>query len=218
MTGNKANAIIGDAGAGWAQVPYLYKLLMENYKRHQQLKELIQSTEDNREYLELVNRGLDNSIGLLESLPIKDENILQDLKSFKDSYKTITDLYGVIPPGSDRKIHKLHDKSVAESIRMVGDVHKYAEKQERNALLLEQQGRMASPKGAARMAVNTNAKILHTLNQLLKVNSQMLKLQGENLAMMNKEKKDDAGHFHKINSDMKKSLKYFSQGLSLPRF
>ena len=218
LLSNVAHAVIGDAGAGWAQVPYLYRILAENIKRYQQLRLLIRSVENNHEYVKLINWGIDNSVGLLNSLPIKDENILRELNDFNRAHKSITELYGKIPQGSDKSMHELHDKSVAESIRMVGNIHRYAERQEKNSELLARQGRMASPKGAARMAVDTSAKILHTLNQLLKINGQILKLQSQQLAMANKGGKESTGHFRKINGDMRKSLKSFSQGLELPKF
>ena len=43
LLSNTSHAVIGDAGAGWAQVPYLYRILAENIKRHQQLRLLIRS-------------------------------------------------------------------------------------------------------------------------------------------------------------------------------
>lgn len=211
---NTAHAIIGDGGAGWAQMPYLSKILLENIKRHQQLRMLIQSVEGNHEYLKIINQGIDNSIGLLNTFPIEDENVLQELETLIRAYES----HGEVSLERERKMHQLHDKSVAESVRMAGDIRHYAQKQEQNALTLAQQGRVASPKGAARMNVDTNARILHTLNQLLRINGQMLKLQSEHLAMANKGNKDNAGHFNKINQDVRKSLKTFSQGLALPRF
>ena len=68
------------------------------------------------------------------------------------------------------------------------------------------------------MNVETNAKILHTLNQLLKVNGKMLKLQSEQLAMTNKNGKDSIKSSQRIRTDMKKSLKGFSGNFNLPKF
>ena len=218
LLSSPVHAIIGDAGAGWAQVPYLYRILMTNIRQYQQLRMLIRTTEDNREYLRLINQGIDNSVGLLNSLPIKNQKLLRQLRSFNEAYRSVTELYGEIPRGKDMAAHKLHDQSVAESIRMVGDIYRYAERQEQNALMLAHQGRAASPKGAARMNVDTNAKILHSLNQLLKINGQILKLQSEQLAMANKGGKESSRHFRKVNTDMREGMRSFSQGLKLPRF
>ena len=213
-----SHAILGDAGAGWAQVPYLANILTENIKRYEQLKLIIESEKNKDNYLRLLNEGLENSIGLLNSLPIKDEKILSDLKDFNRAYKSIVKVYGQVPHSAEATMQLLHDQTVAESIKMVGHIYPYTKRQEENARSISIQSRRASPKGAARMNAETNSKILHTLNQILKINGQILKLQSERLAIVNKYGKDSIGNFHRVNEDMRSGLKSFDGDFSLPRF
>jgi hypothetical protein len=208
----------GDGGAGWAQIPYLVKILAENIKRYQQLKSMVDTARNRDQYIRLINSGLENSLGLLNSLPIKDERILSELHNFQKAFNTIQEVYGSIPKSNEAALHMLHDQSVAESIKMASNIKKYATKQEENANKISIQSRRASPKGAVRMNAETNSKILHTLNQLLRINGQILKLQSENLAMNNKAGKDSVGHFNKINSDIKSNLKNFDGSMKLPKF
>jgi hypothetical protein len=215
---NTSFAFWGDGGAGWAQIPYLVKILAENIKRYQQLKMAIDTAKHGNDYIKLINAGLENSIGLLNSLPIKDEEILGEIKNFQKAFNTIQEVYGAIPKSDEAALQMLHDQTVAESIKMATRTKEYAEKQEENATKISIQSRSASPKGAARMSAETNAKILHTLNQILRINGQILKLQGENLAMLNKDGKDSVGHFNKINGDIRKSFKSFDGSFSLPKF
>lgn len=211
-------SVIGDGGAGWAQLPYIIQILTENIKRYHQLKTMIKTAKEREQYLKLINSGLENSIGLLTSLPIEDEKILTQIKDFKLAFDTIQKVYGVIPKSEEAALQMLHDQTVAESIKMASSIKNYAKKQEENASKISIQSRTASPKGAARMNAEVNAKILHTLNQLLRINGQILKLQGENLAMANKSGKDSVGHFNKINHDMKQGLKSFNGSFNLPHF
>lgn len=102
--GSRSHAFLGDGGAGWAQIPYLIKILEENYKRYKQLQIMIKSAQNQEEFLKSLSSGLDNSIGILESLPVKDEGLLNDLKNFKKSYDSVLDLYGTIP----QKIGRAH--------------------------------------------------------------------------------------------------------------
>ncbi|MBK24506.1 MAG: hypothetical protein CME70_10980 [Halobacteriovorax sp.] len=208
----------GDGGAGWAQIPYLVKILAENIKRYQQLKSMVDTARNRDQYIRLINSGLENSLGLLNSLPIIDERILSEIHNFQKAFNTVTKVYGAIPKSDEAALHMLHDQSVAESIKMASNIKKYAQKQEENANRVSIQSRRASPKGAARMTAETNSKILHTLNQLLRINGQILKLQGENLAMNNKAGKDSVGHFNKINSDIKSNLKNFDGSMKLLKF
>jgi hypothetical protein len=218
ITPQRGYSIWGDGGAGWAQLPYIIKILVENVKRYQQLKNMLDTARNRDQYLRLINSGLENSIGLLNSLPIKDEKILSDLKNFKKAFNTVQKVYGAIPKSGEAALQMLHDQTVAESIKMASHIKTYAKKQEENATKISIQSRNASPKGALRMNAEMNAKILHTLNQILRTNGQILKLQGENLALDNKDGKDSVRHFNKINGDMKNNLKNFDGSFNFPKF
>lgn len=213
-----ARAFWGDGGAGWANYGVIIKILAENIKRYQQLRMMINQAQNHDQYFRLINQGLENSIGLVNSLPIKDEEILADLRNFQNAVKTIEEVYGKIPQSEEAVLQLLHDQSVAESLKMVNVTKDYSKKQEENAHRISIQSRQASPKGAARMTAETNAQILHTLNQLLRINGQMLKLQSETLAMNNKQGKDSVHSHKKVKMDMTSSLTGFRGDFSFPKF
>ena len=179
---------------------------------------MIAFSKSHEDYLRLVNRGLENSMGLLRVLPLKDQRLLRELGKAHQVSRSVTRLYGSIPKSKEALMQRFLDRSVSQSMVMASQIHDYTRRQERNAEILSMQGRKASPKGAARMNVETNAKILHTLNQLLKVNGQMLKLQGEQLAMMNKTGKDRVRHFQRVRGDIKRAMKGFDGDFKLAKF
>ena len=213
-----AHAIIGDGGAGWAQLPYLIKILEENHRRYKQLQSMTKDAQFHRKWLKNIHEGLENANLLLESLPVKDEKILSQLRSFRNSIRTIEEIYGAIPKSKDEVIHRLHDNTVAESLRMIHDFKRYAQRQESNSVLLAANSRSASPKGAARIAATTNAEILKSLSQLIRLNSQMLKLQGERLAYENRIGKSKVASYQKITTDLESGFKKFKPRLRLPKF
>ena len=106
-----AYSIFGDGGAGYSQLPYIIKILTENIKRYQQLKMMINNAKDHKNYLKLINSGLENSIGLLQTLPVKDEELLAELKTFKQSYNSILKFYGQIPKSKESVLQLLHDQT-----------------------------------------------------------------------------------------------------------
>ncbi|MBY0315894.1 MAG: hypothetical protein K2Q26_10265 [Bdellovibrionales bacterium] len=205
-------------GSGWASVSYLIKILEENYKRYKQLQSMINSSNSYYDYIRLLNAGLDNSIGLLDSLPIKDEKLLNDIHHFKQAVDKIELLYGKIPKSPEEALHLLHDQTVAESLRMAGDFKSFSEIQERNSEVIAGQARLASPKGAARMQAETSAEILRTLSQLIRLNTQILKLQSEQMAMQNKAAKDGVSSFQKINTDLGSGFTNFKPEMKLVKF
>jgi hypothetical protein len=205
-------------GSGWVQVTYLSKILIENIKHYYQLQSILGQAKSTADYLRLINQGIDNSVGILASLPVKDEKILASLLDFKKSLETVTDIYGKIPKSGDAAMQLLHDQSVAESLKMITSFKEYSELQEANSIRFSQESRDASPKGAARMQAQVSSEILRSLSELIRLNSQMLKLQSEQLALTNKESKDSVNDYQKVRDDFGKSFSNTKLNLDLMKF
>ena len=199
-------------------VAVLMQILQENIRHYYQLQQMIQQGRDADQYLRWINAGLDNSIGLLQSLPIKDEKVLADLKEFRAAMGKVQGLYGQIPKSPKEALQLLHDQTVAESLRMANDFKEFSEKQEKNSEIIAVQAREASPKGAVRMQAEMSAEILRSLSQLIRLNTQMLKLQSEQLAMNNKTSKEGVANFQKLNRDLGSGFSNFNPDMKLTRF
>lgn len=199
-------------------VAVLLQILQENIQHYYQLQQMIQQGRNADQYLRMINAGLDNSIGLLRSLPIKDEKLLGELQGFKQALGKIEQLYGKVPKSAEQESQLLHDQTVAESLRMTNGFKSYAEIQEKNSEIIAIQSREASPKGAARMQAEMSANILNSLAQLIRVNTQMLKLQSEGLAMNNKASKEGVAQYQKISKDLGNGFSNFNPDMKLTRF
>lgn len=187
-------------------------------KQYMQLKMLYTQAKEQKDLLKAINDGINLAIGMIKTLPIKDENILGHLKDFQKAINEIEKIYGEVPPGQDANMIILHDQTIAESIKIANILKEYAESQEQNANKALDRIDSASPKGAQKIEVQTTAAILHTLNQILRVNGQMLKLQSEQLGLMNKDSKEENYHFNKVNKDLKSSFNNFKGSFDTPRF
>jgi 23S rRNA pseudoU1915 N3-methylase RlmH len=194
------------------------QILVENIKHYYQLKEMIGHAKSTEDYLRLVNSGLDNSMGLLTALPVKDENILSEIQSFKQAVGIIENVYGNVPKSKEQVLQLLNDQTVAESIRMSNSFKRYSEVQEENAVRIAIQSRQASPKGAARMQAEVSAQILGSMSQLIRLNTQMLKMQSEQFAMQNKNSKGEVANFIKVNDGLSNGFKNFKLDMSLGKF
>jgi hypothetical protein len=199
-------------------VAVLMQILEENIRHYYQLAEMIQQGQDASSYLRLINAGLDNSMGLLQSLPIKDEKVLAELRDFRFALGKVQGLYGLIPPSPEQDLQLLHDQTVAESLEMANGFKDYSEIQERNADVIAMDARGDSPKGAARIQAETSAQILKSLAEILRLNTQMLKLQSEQLAMNNKESKASVANFQKVSRDLGGGFSNFKPEMKLERF
>lgn len=213
LTGRPARA---DLFGG--DVAVLIEILAENIKHYYQLQQMIGQARSTEDYLRLVNSGIDNSMGLLNTLPIKDEGIMADLASFKQALNAVENLYGAVPKSKEQMLHLLNDQTIAESIRMANSFKKYSQDQEENSVRIAIQSRQASPKGAARMQAETSAQILQSMSQLIRLNTQMLKLQSEQFAMQNKNGKTEVANFMRVNDGLTNGFKNFKLDMSLGKF
>ena len=126
-------------------------------------------------------------------------------------------VYGTVPKGKDAPIFHRHDNTASEGIQMARSSKGYAKRQEHNADSVFKQAPRASSVGAQRMTAQTNAQILHVLNQLLRVNSQILKLQSERFAGETKDGKDLTRHFNRFNKDLEQAFQKFEISKKFPR-
>ncbi len=208
----------GDGGAGWAQIPYLAKVLAENYKRYTQLKVMLEQAKQSDNYFRAVHQGLENITGLSKSLAVSDHGVLTDLGDFSDTLEIVTQVYGSIPQSPEAALHTLHDKTAAESLQMVNSFKSYSKTQEKNSQSLKIQSQSASPKGAARATAVSNAMILESVNQLIRLQSQSLKMQSEQLAMLNKQDKRKIVAYQEVDKSIGDAFKNFKRQENLVRF
>ncbi len=199
-------------------VAVLVQILAENIKHYEQFQMMISQGRNADQYLRWVNSGIENSIGLLQALPVKDERILADLYNFKSAVDKISVLYGMVPKSKLEALQTLNDQTVAESIRMANSFKDYSDQQEQNSITILRDSRQASPKGAARMQAEASGQILNSLSQLIRLNTQMLKLQSEQLAMQNKQGKDQVDSYERFNSDLSHGFQNFKLDQTLSRF
>jgi hypothetical protein len=205
-------------GSGWANYAYLVKIYLENVKRFHQINMMIDQQNKHDQYIRILNEGLNNATGLMQVLPVKDERILSQLQDFQTALRKVEEIYGIIPKSSDAELQRLHDQTIAESLKMSNTVKDYTDRQELNANNVFIQSSSASPKGAERMNAQTSAQILHSINQLIKVNGQLLKLQSESFALTNKVGKDSTEGFNKAKNDLEKAMKRMKPQFDFPKF
>jgi len=209
--------------AQWAvidasQIAQTAKMISDNYQRYMMLVKIFKNAKAETDLIRAINQGIENTTGLLHSLPIKDEGFLAGLDSFNESYSKISEIYGAIPKSPEMLMQRLHDNTIAESLKMLTFSKKYAKAQESNAETISVQSRSASPKGAARMAAESNAQILHGISQLIRLQGQSLKMQSEEFALKNNREKLSSGNHNKINAQFAKAFKTIKVGGNLPRF
>jgi hypothetical protein len=68
------------------------------------------------------------------------------------------------------------------------------------------------------MTAESNGLILDSLNQLIRLQNQSLKIQSEQFALRNKNEKSSVGSFQKINQDLGRGFQTFKPSESMLKF
>ena len=68
------------------------------------------------------------------------------------------------------------------------------------------------------MTAQMSAQILHALNQVIRINSQLLQLQSERLASETKGSKDSVRRLNKMSADIGQVFRLYQMSEQFPRF
>jgi hypothetical protein len=82
-------APVAQADMFGGDVVVLLKILAEQIKQYYQLKNIIQNGKGQLDLLRQVNQGIDNSVELIRTLPIKDERVLAEITRFQQGINRV---------------------------------------------------------------------------------------------------------------------------------
>lgn len=98
-------------------------------------------------------------------------------------------MYGLIPLGSEYRLQLAQDLSASESIAMNGTLFKYADSVDEETKRIISHAEAVSPQGAGKLTAQSIAVLIGVTTQLLRTNSMMLKMMGQNMALTNRKEK-----------------------------
>lgn len=171
-------------------VAVLLQILAQSIEQVYRLQQIIQNGKDTLNLLRDVNAGVRSGLDLIRIInPKFNAGVYGDLNNPENVLRAIHDLYGATPNTADKELIDIQDQSVAEVIAMNKSLYDYSTQVdfERERILMHSQ--VVSPQGAAKLQNQSLAVIIGVLTQLLRVQSQMLKVMGQNMAFDNRKEK-----------------------------
>jgi hypothetical protein len=177
-------------------VVVLTQILAQSLQQLSQLKQLLSTGSENLALLKEVNRGLRDGLNTIQMLEPKfNPGLYGDLDTAERVLAVIQDLYGKIPQGAQARLQNSQDRSVAESIAMNGTLYKFADQADRESKRIIEHAAEVNPQGAAKLTAQSVAVLIGVTTQVLRSNSMMLKLMGENMALSNRKGKLESEQF-----------------------
>ncbi|HLD99195.1 MAG TPA: hypothetical protein VJB59_02985 [Bdellovibrionota bacterium] len=177
-------------------IPLLIQVVANTAQQLAQLRAILGTSVDTLRYIEDINRGLREAMRLARTQNATlAPGVLSQLQNVEQIMGAVERLYGRVPNTAEAPMQRTIDQTVAEAIQMHNQAFKYADAIDPEAERIKEYARLASPQGAERLTAQSLGVLVHVMNQVLRTNAAILKLQSEQLALGNRREKVQSEHF-----------------------
>lgn len=177
-------------------VAVLTQILAQSIKQLYELQRIMKTGNDSLGLMRDINRGIREGLMIIRIInPKFNPGLYGSLETADQVQRAIEDLYGTIPETSEYRLQEAQDRSVAESIAMNGTLFQYADSVDGEAKRIISHAQSVNPQGAAKLTAESLAVLIGVTTQVLRTNSMMLKMMGQNMALANRKEKLQASQF-----------------------
>lgn len=200
-------------------IAVLAQILTENIKQLIELEKILSNGRDNLALLRNINRGINDSLQMMKTLnPNAAPGLYGDLKNIAAIVDRFNSIYGAPVASPDAQSQRNVDRAVAEAVSMNNDIYDYAKMIDRVGEEIKSFSHTVSPGGAAKLTAQSLGVMLHVMNQQLRAQGALLKLQAQGLAASNKREKDQTAEYLRSATSVAQALKASNPSFARPRF
>lgn len=177
-------------------VAVLVQILAQTIKQLYELQRIVSTGQDTLSLMRDINRGIRDGLAIIRIVnPKFNPGLYGGLETIDQVQRAIEDLYGAIPQTSEYRLQEAQDKSASESIAMNGTLFQYADSVDEETKRIIAHAQKVSPQGAGKLTAESLAVLIGVTTQVLRTNSMMLKMMGQNMALSNRKEKLQATQF-----------------------
>lgn len=177
-------------------VAVLIQILAQTIKQLYELQRIVSTGQDSLSLWRDINRGIRDGLRIIHIInPKFNPGLYGSLETSEQVQRAIEDLYGVIPQTSEYRLQEAQDRSVSESIAMNGTLFQYADSVDAETKRIIEHAANTNPQGSAKLTNQSLAVLIGVTTQVLRTNSMMLKMMGQNMALSNRKEKLQATQF-----------------------
>lgn len=177
-------------------VAVLIQILAQTIKQLYELQRIVSTGQDSLSLWRDINRGIRDGLRIIQIVnPKFNPGLYGSLETSEQVQRAIEDLYGVIPQTSEYRLQEAQDRSVSESIAMNGTLFQYADSVDEETRRIIEHAKVVNPQGSAKLTNQSLAVLIGVTTQVLRTNSMMLKMMGQNMALSNRKEKLQATQF-----------------------
>lgn len=177
-------------------VAVLVQILAQTIKQLYELQRIVSTGQDTLSLMRDINRGIRDGLAVIRIInPKFNPGLYGGLETADQVQRAIEDLYGTIPQTSEYRLQEAQDRSVSESIAMNGTLFQYADSVDEETKRIMAHSQSTNPQGSAKLTNQSLAVLIGVTTQVLRTNSMMLKMMGQNMALSNRKEKLQATQF-----------------------
>ncbi len=202
-----------------ADVAVLAQILEQTVMELAELKSILSTGDDTLGLLQDINRGINDSLKLSQTLGVRiDPGLYRELQSVDAAVRGIETLYGK-PVNSPLALMQTNtDRTVAEAVSFNNDLNDYAKSLDQVGEQIKSFSHEVSPGGAEKLTAESIGVLIHVMNQQLRASGQGLKLQAQAIAVENKKSKDQTAQYLKEGEALGEKMSGLNPTFNVPRF
>ena len=182
------------------------------------LKSVLENGKDSLDLLRDINAGVRSGLDLIRIVnPSFNPGVYGNLNDADSVLRALQAVYGTIPQGMDEDLMKSQDQSVAEVISMNRNLYDYADQVDREKEKILFHAQVVSPQGAGKLQNQALGVLIGVTTQLLRTQSQMLKIMAQNRAYDNRKEKLATQNFQENYQGLSRGFDGLPKNTDLPR-
>ncbi len=197
----------------------LMQILQQSIQQYVELQKILKTGGDTLGLLQDINRGINDSLGLLETIkPGVDPGLYRELQSTAEVLRKITGAYGKVEESPDKGVQQDTDQQIAEAIALNNSIYDYTKDIDQIGETIKSYSHSVSPGGAQKLTAQSLGVMIHVMNESLRAQATMLKMQAMGLSIQNKKDKEFTKNTLAITESLKSSMQNQRSDFSVPRF
>jgi hypothetical protein len=182
------------------------------------LKNVLENGKDTLDLMRDINAGVRSGLDLIRIVnPNFNPGVYGDLRDADSVLRALQAVYGAVPDGMDQDLMRSQDQSVAEVISMNRNLYDYADNVDREKERILFHAQVVSPQGAGKLQNQALGVLIGVTTQLLRTQSQMLKIMAQNMAYDNRKEKLATQNFQENYKGISRGLGGLPTQTNLPR-
>ena len=200
-------------------LPLLAEIVANTLQELTQLKGILQTGSDDLALTQEINRGINDSMNLIQTtFPHVDAGVFKNWQSTNAALQGVESLYGVVSASRDAPVQSQTDQSVAEAIALNNEVYDYTSEIDDLGESIKSMSHNVSPGGAAKLTAQSLGVMLNLMNEQLRTQATGLKLQAEELALVNRRDKEATRYALETSASLQNSMQAQETVFQLPTF